>query len=119
MSISHVASLIQEMNNINVELNRLTKVKSDLAKKKKDIKQSIYNYLKENGEQGVRCGESIVTIDTKDSRVRKKKKEREEQIQSVLKKCGIKNPKEVMKELDTAMKGDLVGVEQVIIKKVK
>ena len=119
MSISNIASIVKEINDITVEIHRLTQVKKDLVIKKKNLEKEVKTYLKNSQEEGIRCGDNLLTLDEKDARLRRKQNDKDTIACSVLKKYGVHNADIVIKELNNAVKGEPYTKEYLKIKKSK
>lgn len=119
MSISNIAGIVKEINEITVEITRLTQVKIELVLKKKNLEKEVKTYLKNSHEEGIRCGDTLLVLDEKDARLRRKKIDKDDIACNVLKKYGIMNADVVMKELNNAVKGEQYTKEYLKIKKSK
>lgn len=117
MSITDISGIIKEIESIDSEINRLNRLKSELTNKKKNLEKDIKTYLKDNNEEGVRCGDTLVLLDEKDARKRMKKIDKESSISQVLQNHGISNIDSILKELNDATKGEPYVKEYIKIKK--
>ena len=119
MSIIDLAGIIGEITELNMEIDRLQKIRLDLVTTRKKLEQQIKEYLVTNKEEGVRCGDTLIILDEKNSRKRRKKSDKMLIACDVLKKHGINDADRVMTELNDAIKGEQVVMEVVKIKKSK
>ncbi|HIB77555.1 MAG TPA: hypothetical protein EYO58_08070 [Flavobacteriales bacterium] len=100
--MSEIKALISEIGNITNEIKRLNKQKLKLSNRKKVLDQKIIDYLENTDKKGVKYkGTSVVA---KGKRGRKKKKQKEQDAASVLKKYGVINSDKIMREVMEAMK---------------
>ena len=119
MSISNIAGTVKEINEISIEVNRISQVKKDLILKQKNLEKEVKAYLKNSQEEGIRCGDTLLMLDEKDARLRRNKSDKDVIVCNVLKKYGVTNADVVLKELNDAVKGEQYTKEYLKIKKSK
>jgi hypothetical protein len=96
---------LDELNSLNIEINRLQKTIQEYRKRKKTIEERIISFLKHQESQGVRYQDQAVLLESKDFRNKKKKSERINDIASVLQKYGIQKSDSLLNEILEAQRG--------------
>jgi len=96
---------VKQLKLLDTEIKRQQNELRKLRNQKKECEKRILDYLETTEQPGLRFRD--MTIIAKDSRRRryKKKSEKEEAGQMILKKHGIYNSKEALEELLSAMRG--------------
>jgi hypothetical protein len=117
MSLSVIAGYLNEMENIDKEVDRLKLINSDLVTKRKKCVEEIKKCMVATGETGVKCGDTIITLDQNEKRLRRKDKDRVTLSCEVLKKYGCSDPEKALNDMKIAVKGDFVSNDVVNIKK--
>lgn len=102
MSLQHD---LDELNNINLEISRLTNAIREFRKQKKVVEDRVISFLKNQETQGVRYNDKAVILENKNSRNKKKKKEKLDELASVLNKYGIKGSDTLIQEIIEAQRG--------------
>jgi hypothetical protein len=108
MSLQHD---LDELNNINLEIRRLTNTIREFRKQKKVVEDRVIAFLKNQETQGVRYNDQAVILDNKNIRNKKKKKEKLDEIHSVLNKYGIKSSDTLIQEIMEAQRGSIESNE--------
>jgi hypothetical protein len=108
MSLQHD---LDELNNINLEIRRLTNTIREFRKQKKVVEDRVIAFLKNQETQGVRYNDQAVILDNKNIRNKKKKKEKLDEIHSVLNKYGIKSSDTLIQEIMDAQRGSIESNE--------
>lgn len=113
--MSAIPGILQEIKSIESELKRLRGVTKGLKDRESELKQELSKYLEaENG--GIRCGDTIIKFDDKKSRYRKKKQDKERDLQEILRSHGVSDASSVLKELNAASKGEEYTKQVIVIK---
>lgn len=109
---------VNELNNILIEIKRLNKTVAELRKRKKEIEGRITSFLQSKEQPGVKYkGMAIIAEDAKKV-CYKSKKDKEQSGIETLKKYGIHNPDEVLKEVMSSMRGEELEMKKLKIKKI-
>ena len=108
MSLQHD---LDELNNINLEIGRLTHAIREFRKQKKVVEDRVISFLKNQETQGVRYNDKAVILESKNIRNKKKKKEKLDEITSVLNKYGIKGTDNLIEEIMEAQRGNVESNE--------
>ena len=116
MSFSEIDGYVKEIKSIDTELIRLKKQMSGLRIEKATTKTKIANYLKNINEVGIKSGETLVMLDTKNVKKRKKNIDKQNDSIMVCEKYGVKNSKEFLKDLTSAMSGNIQSEEYIKFK---
>jgi hypothetical protein len=96
---------LDELNSLNIEINRLYQTIRDYRKQKKIIEDRIINFLKHQESQGVRYQDQAVLLESKDVRSKKKKSEKIDDIATVLQKYGIQKSEKLLNDILEAQRG--------------
>lgn len=108
---------VNELNTILAEIKRLNKVLADLRKRKRDIEGRITTFLESKEQPGVKYkGMAIIAEESKKVLYKSPKEKQKDGIET-LKKYGIHNPDEVLKEIMINMKGEELETKKLKIKK--
>lgn len=108
---------VNELNTIMAEIKRLNKVVADLRKRKREIEGRITTFLETKEHPGVKYkGMAIIAEESKKTLYKSQKDKHKDSIET-LKKYGIHNPDEVLKEILVNMKGEEMEIKKLKIKK--
>ena len=110
---------LKELKNLSSEIKRLNAETKVLRLKKKDIEDSIMEYLHEVDQPGVKYGDLVVLSKERNTRKRLKKKEKEDNAILTLENMGVINAKEALQSILESMKGEEIVVESLQIKETK
>lgn len=110
---------VMELNELKIEIKRVAKTLKDLRIREKTIESRLAKYLSETNQPGIKYGATAIVLEEKTPNARKKKKEVEEDTLAVLKRHGISNPEEAMKDLVAARKGSPVFQQKIRLQKIK
>lgn len=89
--MSEIKFYINEIQEIQKELKRISEKTKTLRQRKKSIESKVQCYLKERNMTIIKCGNSVVKLDNVNHRKRKIKKEKEKDIKHTLQEAGIYN----------------------------
>lgn len=109
---------VNELNNILIEMKRLNKSIADLRKRKKEIEGRITTFLQSKDQPGVKYKGMAIIAEDKKKICYKSKKDKEKSGIETLKKYGIHNPDEVLKEVISSMRGEELETKKLKIKKI-
>jgi hypothetical protein len=106
-STTEIVSKIKELNSVKLELARLKIVKKDLDVKRKLLELDIQEFLEDNEQPGLRCGDTVIFI--KESTIRKsnyrKKDEKLRFFKDFLEDKGFNVDDDTIKEMFDSLKG--------------
>jgi hypothetical protein len=117
--MTSIQSDINELNEVNQEIKRLSAMLKKLRKQSKDIELRIADYLKDKDTPGVKFQGYAIVLEQKEKFVKKKKVEQEMDAIQVLENYNINNPSEALKEIIQARRGESTQVNKLKIKKIK
>lgn len=115
-----IAGELREYRSLMKEIKRLNTQKLKLNNRLKFLGDKILDYLDEVDEPGIRCGDIVVLRDEKNKRARKKEKDKEKDVCSVIQRYVRGNDrmaKKVYEELLEAMRGEEVDARKLTVKK--
>lgn len=96
---------LDELNNLNIEIQRLQNTIREYRKQKKLVEQRVIDFLKHQESQGVRYNDQAVLLESKDYRNKKRKTEKISDIASVLQKHGIQKSDKLLNDILEAQRG--------------
>ena len=109
---------VRELENLNIEIKRLSKQLRKLRARKKKLEGEISQYLEATNKPGVKYKGTAIIAENKIKYVKNRKKvDKENDGTYVLSQYGVKNPEKVLKELLEAMKGPKENTTVLKIKK--
>jgi len=104
---------LKELQSITLELKRLRTKCKELSTQKSDIEARISEYLETINKAGVRFENITIMRKERKKQLGKKKATKETDARVVLENAGVSNASDVLKELQTAMKGESVIVNTI------
>lgn len=96
---------LDELHQLNLELQRLKGLIKNYNEQKTNIEKRIITFLKNQEQSGVRYNDTAILLQQKNIRNKKKKTERIEDLQTVLKKYDIKGNDSLIHDIIEASKG--------------
>jgi len=108
---------VMELHELKIEIKRVAGELKKLRTAEKEIENRLTKYLSETNQPGIKYGTTAIVLEEKTPHSRKKKKEVEEDTVKILKRHGISNPEDVMKDLDDARKGSPVFKQKIRLQK--
>lgn len=114
-----IKTYVNELNQINIEIKRVSQHLRTLRKKSKEMETYIVDYLKMKDQPGLKYDNTAILVETKSKRVAKKKSDAEEDIIRLLEDHGIDDPRSVLQEIAEAKKGQEIEQNKIKIKKIK
>lgn len=100
---------LTELENLNIEIERITKRSYELKKRKKVVEEKIIDFLKQQETQGVKFNDKAILLQTKNGRQRKKKDDKLNDIQNVLMKHNVKINSSLINDIIESQKGNSVS----------
>ncbi len=117
--MSLIQSYVNQLRDLNIELKRVTKNASEIRKEIKVVEKNILEYLNEKEQPGVKYKDIAIVVENKTKRAGKSKKEKEEDSLRILEEYGISDPKDVLKKIQDAQKGEEIENQKIKIKQIK
>ena len=111
-----VSAQLNELEEINKELKLLNDSVKKLRNRKKIIEENISKYLENNKKPGFRYKGKTITIQTKETRIRRSKQDKEIIGKEILKNSGVDNSEKVYQQIINSMKGSPTQVNTIKIK---
>lgn len=108
---------VNELNNLNIEIKRLSKTLHTLRVRKGEVEKRITEFLVAKDQPGVKYQGVAILSQDKVKHVYKPKKAKNEDCIEVLKKYGVNNPDVALNEVLTAMKGEETTTKKLKIQK--
>lgn len=116
--MSKVVAEVTELDSISLEIKNLSKRLKVLRDRKKEIEKDILIFLEEKDQIGMKYKGNIIKKDVKNTRQTIPKDEKNEQLTEILRKNGVRNSAEVIKELTDIFKGTEIKKECLKIRKI-
>ena len=117
--MSEIVSTVQEIDILEREIKTMRISLSKLIKRKKELETTIIDFLDHKDQPGLKYKDITIISEEKDRHKRLKKTDRVDKGTHVLRKYGVHNAEEVLKELMINLKGDAVPYKTVKIRKIK
>lgn len=108
---------VNELNQINSEIQRLTKQTSALRSRKKETEKRIIEYLKAKNQPGLKYQGTAIVLEEKPKRANKKKSQAEEDCIRVLEEYGVDDARSALKDIMEARRGEEIENHKIKIKK--
>ena len=105
--MSHIKGLVGELRQITREIARLNTERRKLNKRKKEIESLVVKFLDDKEQMGVRYKGTALIAKNKNTRTRRKEKDKVADGQAILRKYGVHNSERIIKEVIEAMKGEV------------
>lgn len=117
--MAEIVSTVQEIDVLEKEIKTMRIGISKLVKRKKELETAIISFLDHKDQPGLKYKDIAIISEEKDRHKRMKKSDRQDKGVNILRKYGVSNPEEVLKDLTANLKGDAVSYKTVKIKKIK
>lgn len=118
MSEKKVCAELEEIYKIAEEIKEYNKTIKKLRDRKKELEQSVIDYLDETDLPAVKYKNIVVFSDQKEQRKPKKKKEKEIDCIKTLKELGVSNPKDAFEKILESMRGSPKAVTKLKLKNI-
>ena len=96
---------VMELKNLKIEIKRVSFSLKTLRDREKIINERLTKYLTETKQIGVKYANSAIILEKKTPSAHKKKKIQESDTLDVLRKYGVSNPEQALKDITKARKG--------------
>jgi hypothetical protein len=113
---TEIRSNMKELKDINTEIKRLNYLLKGYRERKKELEETIIEYLERTGQPGIKYEDLIVLAGEKKARDRKKKEEKEYDVLTLLEQNGVRNSRGLYNDILEAMKGEEKVVSSLKIK---
>jgi hypothetical protein len=113
---TEIRSNMKELKDINTEIKRLNIILKGYRDRKKELEETIIEYLDRTGQPGIKYEDLIVLAGEKKARDRKKKEEKEFDVLTLLEERGIRDSRNLYNDILEAMKGEEKVVSSLKIK---
>lgn len=113
---TEIRSNMKELKDINTEIKRLNIILKGYRDRKKELEETIIEYLDRTGQPGIKYEDLIVLAGEKKARDRKKKEEKELDVLTLLEERGIRDSRNLYNDILEAMKGEEKVVSSLKIK---
>lgn len=110
---------VEELKGIRDEIVYLTKKRTALKKRQKNLEKKIADYLEQKGQPGVKFQGTAIIVEKKEKTGVKRGKEKDLAAIRELEKNGINNAEEVLKKIKDAMKGEKTIAQSLKFKTIK
>lgn len=110
---------VSELNNLKIELKRLSTQSKHIRKQAKIVENRIIQYLHEKDQPGVKYHGQTIKLENKNQRLPKKKVDKETDAAKILADYGIPDPMKTLKDILNAHHGDTIQVPKLKIKPIK
>ena len=100
-----VTGYIEEIGNINKEISRLLKSLKSLRNRKKEVEDTLKNYIVKKEVPGIKYKGKTITTGQKDIREKRKKQDKIFDAEDILSRRGVHNAQDVLKEIMETMRG--------------
>jgi hypothetical protein len=117
--MTEIVSTVQEIDLLEKEIKVLKTNLYKLIKRKKELESKIITFLDHKDQPGLKYKDITIISEEKDRHKRLKKSDRLDKGVHILRKYGVSNPEEALKDLMTNLKGDAIPYKTVKIKKDK
>ena len=101
-----IAETVKEIKNLTAEIKTRSKELRDLRAQKKAAEANVLKWLHENEQPGVKYKTTVMTMEEKSKRTRKKKAEKMKDGMEVLRKYNVQNCEKVLEEIVESMRGN-------------
>lgn len=113
-----IKSYVDELQSVHREI-KLNNVRNRfLRQRAKELEFNITEYLAEKGQYGLKYQGRALIVENKEKRLRKKKKEKENDIISFFQDLGINDPEEAYKRLQETQRGEQIEEKKIKFKKI-
>jgi len=97
---------VMELKDLKTEIKRVSFTLKTLRERERKIDERLTKYLTETNQPGVKYANTAIILEQKTPSARKKKKNQESDTLEVLRKYGVSNPEQALKDITKARKGD-------------
>jgi hypothetical protein len=96
---------LDELNLLDEDIKRRKRELIELRTQRENVERRIISFLKEKDQPGVKYRGKAVLIDVKQRSQRKKKREKEHDMMTVLENYGVSHPQNALKDILNVQKG--------------
>ena len=117
--MTEIVSTVQEIDVLEKEIKVLKTNLCKLIKRKKELESKIITFLDHKDQPGLKYKDITIISEEKDRHKRLKKSDRLDKGVYILRKYGVSNPEEALKDLMTNLKGDAIPYKRLRSRKTK
>ena len=103
-----IKGTVLELENLQAEIKRNNLRNRELRKRSKVLHDEITDYLKNQGQDGMKYNGRAIVVERKERRPARKKDEKRYEAISVLEAAGVDDPDKIYDQILDAHKGDPV-----------
>lgn len=108
-----IKSYVDELEQINAEIKRNNTRNRVLRQRVAELESNIALYLAEKGQQGLKYKGRAIIIENKETRTVMKKKEKEQNILSLLEEWGLTDTSKAYSKLQDVQRGNTVEKQKI------
>lgn len=108
-----IKSYIDELEQINAEIKRNNMRNRSLRQRSAELESNIALYLAEKDQQGLKYKGRAIIIENKETRPVMKKKEKEQNIISLLEEWGLTDTSKAYSKLQDVQRGDPIKKKKI------
>jgi len=112
-----VSSYLSELDSINKEINRIKQLSQSLKLKKEELEVKIQQWFIKNNQTSITYNGKVISLKNTTAKRRKKKSEKIENFDNVLKKYGHHNTNKIIQDLLEANSGNDIETTKISFKK--
>jgi hypothetical protein len=110
-------SYLRELEGLNIEIDRVKSDLKRLTQREAVLKENLKNYCREAKKPGVKYNNTVVMLETKPGRSRKKKAEQRASQAEVLRSRGINVDDSLLTALEEARRGEAIEVQRLKVQR--
>ena len=114
-----IKTSIDELERINIEINRNNALNRALRKRAKALEEQISKYLQSKSHTGVKYNGRTIQLEKKERHTRKGKADKARDTMELLRDLGVSDPEDAYSQLLSVQKGDAVEHHKLKIKRIK
>lgn len=108
-----IKNYVDELESINLEIKRNNMRNKQLRTRAKELEKNISEYLYSKNQTGLKYKGQAILVESKEVRTAKKKKEKQEDVISLLSQLGVSNPSDAYVKLLDIQKGEVVEKQKI------
>lgn len=108
---------LQELESLTTEIKSLRGRLKELTQRENVLKENLQTYCRETGKPGVKYNNTVVMLETRQVRSRKKRAEQREAQTHVLQQRGVNVDDTLLNALEEARRGEAVETERLKVQR--
>ena len=97
--MSSIQSALSAYASLSVRYSELQKEMRDIQRRRKQLEEQIKAYLKDKDFPGVKVGDKIISLETKNRTTRPKAAELNSELERILQSNGVRDTSKIISEL--------------------